>query len=93
MLNYFKKLGRNIGENLQELEQSKEFLDKESEVAQSCPTLCNPMDCSLPGSTIHGIFQARILEWVAISFSILDKEDLNKLNFIKIKTSFHKRSC
>ena len=93
MLNYFKKLGRNIGENLQELEQSKEFLDNESEVAQSCPTLCNPMDCSLPGSTIHGIFQARILEWVAISFSILDKEDLNKLNFIKIKTSFHKRSC
>ena len=38
----------------------------ESEVAQSCPTLCNPMDCSLPGSTIRGIFQARILEWVAI---------------------------
>ena len=41
----------------------------ESEVAQSCLTLCDPMDCSLPGSTIHGIFQARILEWVAISFS------------------------
>ena len=40
-----------------------------SEVAQSCPTLCDPMDCSLPGSTIHGGFQARILEWVAISFS------------------------
>ena len=40
-----------------------------SEVAQSCPTPCNPMDCSLPGSSIHGIFQARILEWVAISFS------------------------
>ena len=39
------------------------------EVAQSYPTLCDPMDCSLPGSTIHGIFQARILEWVAISFS------------------------
>ena len=39
------------------------------EVAQSCPTLSNPMDCSLPGSSIHGIFQARILEWVAISFS------------------------
>ena len=37
-----------------------------------CPTLCNPMDCSLPGSSIHGIFQARILEWVAISFSNLD---------------------
>ena len=42
---------------------------KESEVTQSCPTLCNPMDCSLAGSSIHGIFQARILEWVAISFS------------------------
>ena len=42
---------------------------KESEVAQSCPTLCNPMDCSLLGSSIHGIFQARVLEWVAISFS------------------------
>ena len=42
---------------------------KESEVAQSCPTLCDPMDCSPPGSSIHGILQARILEWVAISFS------------------------
>ena len=40
-----------------------------SEVAQSCPTLCDHMDCSLPGSSIHGIFQPRILEWVAISFS------------------------
>ena len=39
------------------------------DVAQSCPTLCDPMDCSLPGSSIHGIFQARVLEWVAISFS------------------------
>ena len=42
---------------------------KESEVAQSCPTLCDPMDCSLPGSSLHGILQARVLEWVAISFS------------------------
>ena len=41
----------------------------ESEVAQSCLTLCDPMDCSLPGSSIHTIFQARILGWVAISFS------------------------
>ena len=39
------------------------------EVAQSCPTLCDPVDCSLPGSSLHGILQARILEWVAISFS------------------------
>ena len=43
--------------------------ESKSEVAQSCPTLCNPMDCSLPGSSLHGIFQARILEWGAISFS------------------------
>ena len=41
----------------------------ESEVAQSCPTLRDPMDCSLPGSSVHGIFQARVLEWVAIAFS------------------------
>ena len=40
-----------------------------SSVAQSCPTLCDPMDCSLPGSSIHGIFQARVLEWVAIASS------------------------
>jgi len=40
-----------------------------SEIAQLCPTLCDPMDCSLPGSSVCGIFQARILEWVAISFS------------------------
>ena len=38
----------------------------ESEVTQSCPTLSDPMDCSLPGSSVHGIFQARVLEWVAI---------------------------
>ena len=43
----------------------------ESEVAQSCPTLSDPMDCSLPGSSIHGIFQARVLEWGAIAFSEL----------------------
>ena len=39
------------------------------EVTQLCPTLCNPMDCNPPGSSVHGILQARILEWVAISFS------------------------
>ena len=41
----------------------------ESEVAQSCPTLSNPMDCSPPSSSVHGIFQARVLEWGAIAFS------------------------
>ena len=43
--------------------------ESESEIAQSCPTLNDPMDCSLPGSSIHGIFQARVLEWYAIAFS------------------------
>ena len=41
----------------------------ESEVAQLCPTLSDPMDCRLPGSSIHGVFQARVLEWGAIAFS------------------------
>ena len=42
---------------------------KEGEVAQSCPTICDPMDCNLLGFSVHGILQARILEWIAISFS------------------------
>ena len=42
---------------------------KQSEVAQSCPTPSDPMDCSQPGPSVHGIFQARVLEWVAIAFS------------------------
>ena len=52
----------------------------ESEVAQSCPTLHDPMDCSLPGSSVYGIFQARVLEWVAIAFSVLSVEDRLKRN-------------
>ena len=47
----------------------------ESEVTQSCPTLSDPMDCSLPGFSIHGIFQARVLEWGAIAFSRLKTEN------------------
>ena len=51
----------------------------ESEVAQSCPTPSNPMDCSLPGSSIHGIFQARVLEWGAIAFSYkYSRDDLKE---------------
>ena len=53
----------------------------ESEVAQSCPTLRDPMDCSLPGSSIHGIFQARVLEWGAIAFS--DREQKKKTHSFK----------
>ena len=44
----------------------------ESEVTQLCPTLSNPMDCSLPGSSVHEIFQARVLEWGAIAFSVIN---------------------
>ena len=42
----------------------------ESEATQSCSTLSDPMDCSLPGSSVHGIFQVKVLEWVAVAFSI-----------------------
>ena len=44
-------------------------MKSESEVTQSCPTLSDPMDCSLPGSSVHGSFRARVLEWSAIAFS------------------------
>ena len=50
----------------------------ESEVAQLCLTLSNPMDCSLPGSSIHGIFQARVLEWSAIAFSDILRQCIKK---------------
>ena len=49
----------------------------ESEVAQSCPTLSDPMDCSQPDSSIHGILQARVLEWAAIAFSLEDEWNMN----------------
>ena len=71
---------------------------RENEVAQSCPTLSDPMDCSSPGSSIHGIFQARVLEWGAIAFSnymlltkirtvevLLDKVGLRARSLTKIK--------
>ena len=51
------------------IQEQAQIRESESEVAQSCPTLCDRMDCSLPGFSVHGIFQARVLEWVAISFS------------------------
>ena len=60
--------GKNTGVGCHFLLQCMK-VKSESEVAQSCPTLSNPMDCSLPGSSIHGIFQARVLEWGAIAFS------------------------
>ena len=53
---------------------------REREVAQSCPTLCDLMDCGLLGSSIHGIFQARVLEWVSIAFSKINREQPFKYN-------------
>ena len=50
----------------------------ESEVAQSCSTLRDPMDCSLPGSSVHGILQARVLEWGAIAFSEREGREVQK---------------
>ena len=60
--------GKNTGVGCHFLLQCMK-VKRESEVAQSCPTLHNPMDCSLPGSSVHGILQARVLEWGAIAFS------------------------
>ena len=60
--------GKNTGVGCHFLLQCMK-VKSESEVAQSYPTLLGPMDCSLPGSSTHGIFQARVLEWVAIAFS------------------------
>ena len=60
--------GKNSGVDCHFLLQFMK-VKSESEVAQSCPTLSDPMDCSLPCSSIHGIFQARVPEWVAIAFS------------------------
>ena len=60
--------GKNNGVGCRFLFQFRK-VKSESEVAQSCPTLSDPMDCSPPGSSIHGIFQAKVLEWGAISFS------------------------
>ena len=60
--------GKNTGVGCHFLLQCRK-VKSESEGPQSCLTLCDPMDCSLPGSSIHGIFQAKVLEWGAIAFS------------------------
>ena len=62
----------------------------ESEVAQSCLTLSDPMDCSLPGSSVHGIFQVRVVEWVAIAFSKKELEVhkyADTINLVKLLMS------
>ena len=60
--------GKNTGVGCHVLLQCMK-VKSESEVTESCPALSDPMDCSLPGSSVHGIFQARVLEWGAIAFS------------------------
>ena len=69
----------------------------ESEVAQLCPILSNPMDCSPPGSSIHGIFQARVLEWGAIAFSSKKlpniKNTYNAKQTVDIKCGERKHAC
>ena len=65
-------------------------LKSESEVALLCPTLSDPVDCSLPGSSIHGIFQARVLEWGAIAFS--DKK-IYAPQILVLPTSLFGSSC
>ena len=85
-------LGKNTGVGCHFLLQCMK-VKSESEVAQSCPTLSDLMDCSPPGSSIHWIFQARVLEWVAIAFS-LDKAK-NSQRFLfknnKIKHTYRNR--
>ena len=61
--------GKNTGVGCHFILQGRK-VKSESEAAQSCPTLSDPMDGSLPGSSVHGIFQARVLEWGAIAFSV-----------------------
>ena len=78
--------GKNTGVGCHFLLQCMK-VKSESEVAQSCPTLSDPMDCSPPGSSVHGIFQARVLEWGAIVFSDLPG-DWNKTH----SPMYHKKS-
>ena len=71
--------GKNTGVDCHFLLQCMK-VKSESEAAQSCLILIDPMDCSLPGSSIHGIFQARVLEWGAIAFSVIDCGNTHNIN-------------
>ena len=64
-------------------------VESESEVAQSCLTLSDPMEGSPPGSSIHGIFQARVLEWGAIAFSMTNLDSILKSRDITLSTKVH----
>ena len=84
--------GKNTGVGCHCLLQGMK-VKSESAVAQPCPTLCDPMDCSLPGSSVHGIFQARVLEWGAIAFSVIYVQLILNINIVshsKIYNHFEK---
>ena len=78
-------LGFSRQEHCSGLPFSSPMHKSESEVAQSCPTVSDPMDCSPPGSSVHGIFQARVLEWGAITFSNVSPQRIYKLKQIHEK--------
>ena len=81
--------GKNTGVGCHCLLQCME-VKSESEALQSCPTLSDSMDCSLPGSSVHGIFQARVLEWGAIAFSQMDLETITLSEVSQIeKEKYH----
>ena len=80
--------GKNIGVGCHFFLQCMK-VKSESEVALSCLTLRDPMHCSLPGSSIHGVFQARVLEWDAIAFSVLLQQKAQLYNPFKLYFSYH----
>ena len=85
--------GKNTGVGCHFLLQCRK-VKSESEVAQSCLTLSDPMDCNLPGSSVHGIFQARVLEWGAIAFSVSHiYKLLNLFDFLLLILLFVVQSC
>ena len=77
--------GKNTGVGCHFLLQCMK-VKSESEIAQSCPTLCDPMGCSLPGSSVHGIFQARTLDWVS-AFSVSCCDEVNIQEMVSIPLS------
>ena len=84
--------GKNTGVDCHFLLQCMK-VKSESEVTQLCPTLSDPMDCSLPGSSVHGIFQARVLEWGAIDFSAISSRLFISLACSNLSGSFVSLWC
>ena len=90
-LRHFAQAEREIGQHNGKIRER--VSECECEVTQSCPTLCDPMDCSLPCSSVHGIFQARVLEWVAFLRSLLQINCLDsRQNAVRFKSKNFLRS-